>query len=702
MTAVGTRERSTGAAIDRVEGLDKVTGAARYAYEYEDDQVAYAWGVQSTIAKGQLLSVDGRAALAVPGVLAVIWYQNAPRLSQIDDRDLLLFQSDRVAFRGQLVAAVVAETSETARRAAELVTVRYAPEPHDVVLRPDHPGLYKPPTVFPAFPTDTEQGDFDAAFAGAEVSVDRTYRTAPNHNNPMEPQATMAVWDGDSLTLYESTQAAVMVQGAVARLFGLGAGLVRVVSPHVGGGFGSKLRARPQAVLAAMAARMVGRPVKIAISRQQMFAVGGYRTPTIQRVRLGADREGRLSAIAHDVVEQTSTVHEFAEQTAVTTRMLYAAPNRRTSHRLARLDVPTPSWMRAPGTCPGMFALESAIDELAAACGVDPVELRIRNEPEVDPETGRRFSSRNLVACLREGASRFGWSDRDPNPGIRREGRWLVGTGMAVSTHSATRGGSSASARVSPDGDWTVRICAADIGTGARTALTQLAADALEAGLDRVRVEIGDTALPPGRPAGGSMGTASWGSAVVKACGELRRRLDDEHGGIVPEEGLEVTVDTAGDVRAEEPLARHAFGAQFAEVRVDADTAEVRLARLLGVFAAGRIVNPKTARSQLIGGMTMGVSMALHEESLLDAEAGDYLNHDLANYHIATCADIVGIEVIFLDEDDPDVNPIGAKGIGELGIVGTAAAVANAVHHATGVRVRDLPIRIDRLIGGLP
>jgi xanthine dehydrogenase YagR molybdenum-binding subunit len=702
VTIIEAGDRATGAAIDRIEGPDKVTGAARYAFEYDDEAVAYAWAVQSTIAKGDLRAIDPQAALAVPGVLAVIWHQNAPRLNDFDDRELLLFQSDQVAYRGQLVAAVVAETSQTARRAAELVRVDYAPAPHDVELRADHPGLYKPATVFPTSPSDSDQGDFDAAFAAAEVTVDRTYRTPANHNNPMEPQATMAVWDGDSVTLYESTQAAVMVQGAVARLFGLDLGQVRVVSPHVGGGFGSKLRARPQVILAAMAARVVGRPVKIAISRQQMFAVGGYRTPTIQRVRLGADREGRLSAIAHDVVEQTSTLHEFAEQTAVTTRMLYAAANRRTSHRLARLDLPTPAWMRAPGTCPGMFALESAIDELAAECGVDPVELRIHNEPEVDPESGHRFSSRNLVACLRDGASRFGWSGRDPTPGVRRDGRWLVGTGVAASTHPAGRSASSAVAQVSPDGGWTVRICAADIGTGARTALTQIAADALEVDLDRVRVEIGDTALPPARPAGGSMGTASWGSAVVKACGELRRRLEEAHGGVVPQAGLEVTVDTADDIRAQEPLARHAFGAQFAEVRVDADTAEVRLARLLGVYAAGRIINPKTARSQLIGGMTMGVSMALHEESLLDAQAGDYLNHDLANYHIAACADIVGIEAVFLDEDDPDVNPIGAKGIGELGIVGTAAAIAGAVHHATGVRVRDLPIRIDRLIGRLP
>jgi xanthine dehydrogenase YagR molybdenum-binding subunit len=508
----------------------------------------------------------------------------------------------------------------------------------------------------------------------------------------MEPHATLAVWDGDGgVTLYDSNQGVQPVQQTVAKAFGLEPKQVRVISPHVGGGFGSKGTPRPNVILAAMAAKHAGRPAKVAVTRQQMFAVTGYRTPTIQRLRLGAGRDGRLTAIAHDVVEQTSTVAEFAEQTAVVTRMLYAAPNRRTSHRLARLDVPTPSWMRAPGECPGMYVLESAMDELARELDLDPIELRVRNEPELDPETGNPFSTRNLVACLREGAERFGWKSEP-----RQEGRMLVGTGVAASTYPARRRPAQALARAEADGLFVVRLMASDIGTGARTALTQIAADALEVELGRVRVEIGDTSFPPAPLAGGSMALSSCGAAVVKACRMLHARL----GGELP---VEVHADTAEDVEAmqREPLARHGFGAQFVEVRVDADTGEVRVPRALGVFACGRIVNATTARSQFIGGMTMGISMALLEESVMDGRFGDYVNHDLASYHVAVNADIPAIEVHWLDEVDEHVNPMGAKGIGEIGIVGTAAAVANAVFDATGVRVRDLPITPAKLVDRL-
>ena len=390
------------------------------------------------------------------------------------------------------------------------------------------------------------------------------------------------------------------------------------------------------------------------------------------------------------MVEQTSKLAEFAEQTAVVTRMLYASPNRRTSHRLAELDVPTPSWMRAPGECPGMFALESAIDELAIACEIDPIELRVLNEPALDPESGNPFSSRHLVECLREGAERFGWHDRDPRPGMRREGSWLVGSGVAASTYPARRRPSQALVRREDDG-FVVQISAADIGTGSRTVLTQIAADALDVEPGRVRVELGDSAFPAAPVAGGSMGTASFGSAVVKACK-----------GLLASPGLEeFTADTSADVEADEDLARHGYGAQFVEVRVHTVTGEIRVPRALGVFAVGTIINPKTARSQLLGGMTMGLSMALLEESVMDAEFGDYLTRDLATYHVATYADIGELDATFIEEDDPHLNPMGSKGIGEIGIVGTAAAVANAVQHATGHRFRSLPIRVDRVLTAL-
>jgi xanthine dehydrogenase YagR molybdenum-binding subunit len=680
--------RSIGAPIDRIEGREKVAGAATYAFEYEQENVAYATVVLSTIAKGTVTAIDPVGALALPGVLGVVSHDNAPALPAAEG-ELAVLQAREISYRGQIVAAVIADSLETARDAAGLVRVEYEVARHDVELRHDHPGLYKPDKVNPNFETDTEDGDVEPALAAAAIAVDETYTTPAEHNNPMEPHATIAIWENGGLTLYDSNQGAWRVAEVIAGIFGLQPTQVRVIARHVGGAFGSKGTPRPHIVVAALCAQHVQRPVKLALTRQQMYALTGYRTPTIQRVRLGADRDGRLSAIAHDVVEQTSMVQEFAEQTAVATRMMYAAPNRRTTHRLVRLNVPTPSWMRAPGECPGMYALESALDELAIACGVDPVELRIRNEPDLDPESGNPFSTRNLVACLREGAERFGWSQRDAKPGSRRDGRRLAGMGVASSTYPARLAPSTARGRAEDDGSYTIRITASDIGTGARTVLTQIAADTLAVPLERVRVEIGDSESGQAMLAGGSMGTSSWGTAVVKACRLLRAGEQ------------EVSVDTSEDMNPDDPFAKHAFGAQFVEVVVDIDTGEVRVPRAVGVFACGRIINPKTARSQFIGGMTMGLSMALLEETILDPRLGAYVNHDLAMYHVATNADVGEIDVSWIDEEDLRVNPMGAKGIGEIGIVGTAAAVANAVYNATGVRVRDLPITPAKLVGRL-
>jgi xanthine dehydrogenase YagR molybdenum-binding subunit len=689
--------RATGAPLNRLDGVQKVTGAAKYAYEYPVDHVTYVFPVQSTIAKGRVVSIDASAARALPGVIAVLSHENAPQLAPVNDAKLAVFQSEAIAYRGQFVAAVVAETLEMARQAAELVVVRYGEQPHDVELRADRTDLYKPQIVNPFYQSDTVSGDVETALAQAPVSLDYVYTTPAEHPNPLEPHTTVAVWNEDSVTLYDANQGPHPIRDTVATAFKLPPERVRVISKYVGGAFGSKVDTHPHVILAVMAAQVARRPVKLALTRQQMYALAGYRSPTIQRVQLGAERDGQLTAIAHDIVEQTATIHEFADPTAVPTRVMYAAPNRRTTHRLARLDVPATAWMRAPGECPGMFALESAMDELAIACGLDPIELRIRNEPAVDPESGRPFSSRNLVACLREGAQRFGWQPRDPTPRLRRAGPWLIGTGVAASSYPALQFPAAALVKVDQAGNYQVRIDAIDIGTGAWTALTQIAADALEVPPERVQLGIGDTSLPQALWATASTGTASWGWAIFNAASALRARLQEEFGGSVPAEGLEATGTFQANPEAQQ-YAMHAFGAQFAEVRVNMDTGEVRVPRLLGVFAAGHIINPKTARSQFLGGMTWGLSMALHEESVLDPRFGDYVNHDFAEYHIATNADVGEIDVTWIEEDDPHVNPIGVKGIGEIGIVGTAAAIANAVYHATGIRVRDLPITLDKLL----
>ena len=705
-SSVQLPSHAVGVPLDRIDGQLKATGAARYAYEYSVAGMCYVWLVQSTIAKGQIVSIDAHEARALPGVLAVLSHENAPRVRPVDnpvlgqrDQDLAVLQSGAVAYHGQVVAAVVAETLEIARQAASLVAIQYEEQPHDVDLRADRGDLYAPESLILGIATDTTQGDAEAALAAAPVALDHTYTTPAEHNNPLEPHATVAVWgrDGASVTLYDANQGADWIRDGVAAAFELPPERVRVIAPYVGGGFGSKGFTHPHVILAVMAARVTGRPAKLALTRQQMFALAGYRSPTIQRIRLGAERDGRLTAIAHEVVSQTSTRFELVEQAATPTRMMYAAPNRRTTHRLAWLDVPENTWMRAPGECPGMFALESAMDELAVACGLDPIELRMRNEPANDPETGHPFSSRGLMACLRQGAERFGWQPRDPRAGIRRDARWLIGTGVAASTFPALQLPSAARVAVDRGGRYRVSIAAADIGTGAWTALTQIAADALEVPLERVQLEIGDSVLPQASGAGGSSGTASWGWAIVEAARNLRAQLRDEYRGVVPPDGLEATGAFETNPEAQQ-FSMHAFGAQFAEVRVHTDTGEVRVPRLLGVFAAGRIINPKTARSQLLGGMTMGLSMALHEASLLDPRFGDFVNHDFAEYHIATNADVGTVDVSWVDEEDPHVNPMGIKGIGEIGIVGTAAAIANAVYHATGIRVRDLPITLDKLM----
>jgi xanthine dehydrogenase YagR molybdenum-binding subunit len=692
MTTI-TERRAIGASVDRRDGPQKVTGTAPYAYEHRFDKPLYLFPVQSDVARGRIARIDASAARALPGVVAVLSPENAPRLADTSDRELAVLQTGEVTFRGQYVAAVVADTLETARYAASLIGVTYDEQSHDVELRADRDDLYAPDHVNPTYPTDTVQGDFDHEFASAAVKLDETYSTPMEHNNPMEPHTTVALWEAGELILYESTQGPYWIRETVAQVLGLNPDHVRIIAPYVGGGFGSKV-AHANTILAALAAQvMQGSPVKFALTRQQMFSGVGYRTPTIQRIRLGADQDGHLTATCHDVIAQTAKTKEFAEQAAVPTRMMYASQTRRTTHRLAALDVPVPSWMRAPGEAPGMFALESAMDEMAIKCGLDPVEFRIRNEPTIDAETGLPFSSRNLVACLREGARRFGWAGRDARPRVKQNGRWLVGTGVASSTFPVIRlPGSVARISYAGDGHYVVEIAAADIGTGTWTALAQVAAEALDTDVDDIDLFIGDSALPGASVAGGSSGITSWGSAIFEAA----RAFRDRHGGS-PSEG-----DRAEAAASDNPEAAtysmHAFGACFAEAWVDADSGEVRIPRMTGVFAAGRIINPKTARSQIIGGMTMGLGMALHEESRVDARFGHVQNHDFASYHIPANADAGQFDIAWIEEEDTHVNPMGSKGIGEIGIVGSPAAIANAVYHATGIRVRDLPITPAKLV----
>ncbi|MGW1162268.1 xanthine dehydrogenase family protein molybdopterin-binding subunit [Streptomyces sp. NPDC002519] len=700
-TGTTTARGSVGTAHTRVEGRDKVTGAARYAGEIPFAGLAHGWLVLSTVARGRVRSVETGPVLAMPGVLTVLHHENAPRVDSDfigtlgirPDPSVALFQHDRIPHLGWPVALVVAETSEQAREAAEALVVHYEREPHDVAFFAGHPDAYPVDGHMPAV---AEKGDLQAALAASTVLVDAEYTTPEEHHNPMEPHAATAHWDGGRLEVVDSNQGTTWVAGDLAKLFSLDPAAVRVRSEHIGGGFGSK-GVRAHQVAAVMAATALQRPVRVVMTRRQMFSLAGYRSPTTQRVRLGADADGRLRALEHRCLNLTSTVYEFVEPGAAPARVMYDADAHHTANRVVRLDVPTPTWMRAPGEAPGSFALEAALDELAEKCGIDPIELRARNEPDRGPVSGLPFSSRNLLACFHEGARRFGWADRDPRPGRRRDGRWLLGTGTAAASFPSGAGPSTAALTAEPDGTFTVRIAAADIGTGARTALTLVAADALDVTPDRVRVRIGDSDFGPAMIAGGSMGTRSWAWAVQTAAGELRERL--ALGADIPPEGITVRSDTTAVLKALARKERHSFGAQFAEVAVDVTTGEVRVRRMLGIFAAGRMVNPLTARSQFVGGMVWGISMALHEEAVRDQDSGGHVGADLAGYHVATHADVPLIEADWIDDPDPD-DPVGIKGVGEIGIVGAAAAIANAVWHATGVRHRSLPIRPDRVLSG--
>ncbi|HTW82716.1 MAG TPA: xanthine dehydrogenase family protein molybdopterin-binding subunit [Candidatus Sulfotelmatobacter sp.] len=719
-----------GPGVPRVDGVAKVTGAARYSYEEPLPGVVYGVIVPSAITLGRIVAIDEREARAVPGVLEILTFKNAPKVNaDAGDRKLKLLQDDRVWYDRQPVALVVADTFERATDAASRLRVHYVEQPPTTTIDGRGADEFTPKSAN-RNPPDTSRGDFAAAFAGAPVQLDLHYVTPREFHNPMEPHATQAVWNGERLTVYDASQGPDARRDSIAKVLGIAPADVRVITRFVGGAFGSKGGTNPHTLLAAMVAKIVRRPVKIVLTRPEMFGGFGNRPHTEQRIRIGARHDGTLVALAHDVRTSVSRYDDFIENCAVITRMLYAVPNQVTTHRGVRYDVVTPTYMRAPGESSGSFALESAMDELAYATGVDPVQLRLRNYAESDPDSGKPWSSKSLRQCYLQGAERFGWSRRTAAPrSMRTPDGLLVGMGMGTATYPSNRSTAAANVTLNADGSVVGSSAGVEIGTGAYTAFTQIAAESAGVPVSRARFVLGDTELPDAPVAGGSQLTASVANAVAAAGEDLRRKLaalvsgadgplhgasyddlvfadgrvalahdagrSETYPAILQRAGrtsITGTAKTVADRSTPKPYAAHAFGAHFVEVHVDPDFGMVKVARVVSAFAAGRIVNARTATSQFLGGTVWGVSMALHEGSQEDLRSGRIMNATLENYLVPVNADIGSVEIVLVDEADPQVNPLGIKGIGEIGNVGSAAATANAVYHATGVRVRVLPI----------
>ncbi|SEM53157.1 xanthine dehydrogenase YagR molybdenum-binding subunit [Luteibacter sp. UNCMF331Sha3.1] len=711
-----------GKPVDRVEGPLKTTGTARYAYERHDVAPDHAYGVivGAGIAKGRIRSIDTARAKSAPGVLAVVTAENAGKLGKGQFNTAALLGGPEIQHYHQAVAIVVAATFEQARAAAQLVKVDYERTPGAFDLKTAKDKAAKPKDGDP----DSAKGDFAGAFAASAVTLDATYTTPDQSHAMMEPHATIASWEGDKLTVWTANQMIAWSKGDMAKTLGIPKENVRLVSPYIGGGFGGKLFVRADAVMAALGARAAGRAVAVALQRPLIMNNTTHRPATIQRIRIGASKDGTIQAIGHE--SWSGDLPGGGPETAVQqTRLLYAGANRMTATRLAVLDLPEGNAMRAPGEAAGMLALEIAMDEMAEKLGMDPVEFRIRNDTQVDPEKPERpFSQRQLVQCLRTGASRFGWDKRVAKPGSTRDGRWLVGMGVAAAFRNNMNMKSAARMRLERNGRVTVETDMTDIGTGSYTIIAQTAAEMMGVPLDRVDVKLGDSSFPISAGSGGQWGGNSSTAGVYAAGMKLReavaRKLGVDpskatfEGGNVVAGGKTVALsrvaadgelvgeDTMEYGDLEKRFQQSTFGAHFVEVRVDAATAEIRVERMLAVCAAGRIINPKAARSQVIGAMTMGVGAALMEELVVDKRLGFFVNHDLAGYEVPVHADIPHQEVVFLEETDPTTSPMKAKGVGELGICGVGAAVANAVYNATGVRVRDYPVTLDKIIGKLP
>jgi xanthine dehydrogenase YagR molybdenum-binding subunit len=731
-----------GQPLTRSEGVLKVTGAARYAADNHPPGMLYAVMAVSSIARGRVTFLDVAAAKAHPGVVDVMTPANRPALAEDPDAKtnpfmfrLDLLQNDRVRYAHQPIAVVIAATLEAATEGAALLAPRYETEPARVGL--DSSASFVPPGVGVGNPPQVQHGDVEAGLAAAAKRIEVTYETPPQYHNPMEPHAIVAAWHGDTLSIDTPSQGMVMAQGRIAGLLGIAPEKIHIRSPFLGGGFGCKgLISGPQ-VLGVLAARLVGKPVKLVLRREQMFGPVGHRAPTRQALRIGTDGDGKLLALDHRAKTTSSTFDDFFEPAADASHTLYASPAIATAHEAVRTDTGTPLFMRAPGEATGSIALESAIDEMAHACGIDPLAFRLKNYAEVEPISGKPFSSKALRDCYTQGAERFGWARRPLLPRqMRDRDGLLVGWGVGTATFPALMFQAEAHAVLRQDGSGVMEIGAHDMGQGAWTALAQIAADGLGLDIDQLDFRSGTSDLPDAGIAGGSAHTATAGMAIHNAGAAVVARLaelatsdkrsplhgagnagviarggrlfhrDDEsrsesYGDILGRAGLaqlEGRGKGAADPAAQSTYAMHAHGAVFAEVKVDPDLGQMRVTRVVGAFAAGRIINPRMVQSQLYGGMIWGVSFALHEQTIMDHRSGRPMNPNFAEYHIPVNADVPSLEAILVEESDPHVNALGIKGVGEIGVTGTAGAVANAVWHATGVRVRQFPITLDRLI----
>jgi xanthine dehydrogenase YagR molybdenum-binding subunit len=713
-----------GKPLDRIDGPLKVSGSATYAAEYDIPDLAHGFLVRATIGAGKITAIDIDGAKAIPGVIDVITdYKTFLRNAQQGGETGAPAQGvEEIAYYGEIVAIVVAESYEAARDAAYRIDITYEARDGRYDFDAHKDEAEKPPEG--TIPPYSKQGDVDQAMVDAAYTVDALFTTPSQNSAAMEPHASIAVWDEDgALTLYGAYQMPSSDKQQLAKSLGLKADKVRIIARYVGGGFGSKLGIAPESVAAAVAAKKLGRPVKAVMARQQVFDATVRRSNTEQRLRLAADADGMLTAIGHETLCSNLPDEGFFEPTGIGTHFMYGGENRIITHDIVRLDTTLSGSMRAPGEAVGLLALEGAMDELAEKIGIDPIDLRTRNDPQQDPEKNVPFSSRQLTRCLEEGAASFGWDARTPTPASDRRGEWWHGIGVAAACRSNMLQPSAAKVSIDGQGKAIVETDMTDIGTGTYTILAQITGEILGLPIADVTVHLGDTDAPPGAGSGGSWGAGSSGSSVYLACEMLRNKLAKamgvEAGAMTLKDGRVIAdnrsvpiADLVGDGieatgkiepgKQEQDFTQSSFGAHFAEVKVNAVTGEVRVVRMHGVFTAGRILNEKTARSQCLGGMTFGIGGALTEELVHDPRNGKIVNRDLGEYHVPVNADVPQLEVTFLDERDIHANPIHAKGIGELGIAGAGAAIANAVYNAVGVRVRDFPITLDKLLDGMP